>query len=271
MVDNTTLFRDKIREYIYVYTGCAEPVQPGVVDILERHLLHYLRELRAKCEKATKRKPTVTMEEVYVALSGTPEYYGVRRCVILKQLGKRVQANGEELDQGPEDPSQVSAILASVNDGTLAYKTSEKDRMSFLIRTDKLTEPMSSAEYMRYSKARTKFIKKRELFAEWSTWKPLPSDTVVTALGWLCTSELRKRVSQALERRWQSAPRPDLFAPSRLSFDAEYPVEAVFFSSPPSRNIVPDISSTFFRAVNAHFSETRKRRMSSDFQLRRRR
>lgn len=88
-------FRSKIETYIYVFTGCKQ-VRPDIVFDVEKRLKIYLSELKRKAEKLTtkRKKPKINVNDMYDALRMTPEYYGAKRCLIIKKLSRKVEKVG---------------------------------------------------------------------------------------------------------------------------------------------------------------------------------
>lgn len=96
------MYETKIRESIYGVTG-RNDTSHDVVQLIEGHVLSYLSTVKAKFEEectlrlqrkeGRARKPCI--DDLYAALAGTPEQYGVKRSVIVKTMARKATEDVE--------------------------------------------------------------------------------------------------------------------------------------------------------------------------------
>jgi hypothetical protein len=207
------MYEDKIREGIYVVTGWND-IDSQFVNVIATDVMRYLTALknevvkahteRLQHKKSPARSKKVHELDVYQVLRGTPELYGVKRCIILKGLSRQAeksknQDDNDDLQTGEEQPlDTVQAQLRALDDGTDEYKTSEAFRFYDLKQADELTSSMTADEYRNFGKRKSKmvFVDKPKRFCEWIEWHPNPPRIILTAFGWLATYRIKRLLQQ---------------------------------------------------------------------------
>lgn len=272
--DARKFYRKKIRDYIYVFTGCFESVSEKVVDDIEKRLIAYIQDIRDKTILCTlertkkknlngkklkmnfKKKENVkgsNLDDLYNALKGTADYYGARHCILLKLLGKKVQAQNDDVEvpvaedddleeeRDDSDIVQLQNEISSLDDGTAEYLKFKTDRFTSMKRADDLTFYMSQEDYLDYANfAKTKFIQQKDLYALWMNWTPSPSSDVFTALGWISGNKLRNILRKAIQKRTEEISSfvfsaksnknmENLFVPNLEMYDRMIPLQEQYF------------------------------------------
>jgi hypothetical protein len=268
-------FQTKILDTLYVLTGCRYSDEK-IVDRLEQQLLVYIanikdearRILTSEGENGVKRRgrkrtrptsePPITLQHIFQILQGTPEFYGAKRCIILKQYSRKVEKLDDSLsdvdDEAPSDVevddveekktdeateaeqwSELQKQLAELDDGTEVYKKFEKNRLDGMLHADRLTLSMTREEYEdEYSRISSiKFIKKKDHFCIWADFLPRPNDFVFIVLSWLCTNKLRTLVRSAFQKMSidhpQRQPCIGLFARNHIDIQRTEPIPVKYF------------------------------------------
>jgi hypothetical protein len=197
------MYEVKVRESIYGVTG-RNDTEEAVVERVERILLDYLSKVKhemelrhsLRLERKEGRTKQLHIDDLYAALSGTPELYGAKRCMILKQLARTAENDDES---GSLDSYHQQ--LDNLNDGSESYRIFERLRLEDLVYADELTRDMSCDDYLEYSKkGKTAFIGRAKLFCEWLNWNPAPPAKILTAFGWLATYRVKRLIRDALAR-----------------------------------------------------------------------
>ncbi|CAM6054140.1 unnamed protein product, partial [Sphagnum tenellum] len=170
------------RELLDDLTRCNDYDSESV--IIKNISLRVKRYLHAICEKAIVmknekscskrgRKPniahckkgTIRTQDLFDALKGTPEYYGARRCLIIKKLSRKLNKTDDEnvvkdeLDDKSGDKSEdedsineLQKELSLLDDKTKGSRTFEKERTDTMLHADEMTKQMTLEEYMEYTK-----------------------------------------------------------------------------------------------------------------------
>lgn len=267
MPDPTEYFRNKISDILYVITGQRNH-DPNVSVFLETAVKEHLQSIVAACDAEKKKRPkakAINEDDLFNALRGSPEYYGARRCLVLKQLGRKwsnlegddsiidevdeeEQDDGDNEDSDPTDTleSDPLSILTSLYDDTPESQEFQRILRQILERADSLTKSMDAGEYLEYSKfAKTKFIDKKPLFCQWlASFKRKPNPKLYTLYGWLATFFIRKHTMEALQKRFHSTA--GLFMYDTIHYDKNHPLNITDFQKDCISNTTPPQSDLQF-------------------------
>jgi hypothetical protein len=241
--DPTVVYRQKIANVIYSLSGIKRELDSVdndiVVLLLETKIKAYIKGIfdniksRKQLEQTAKIKrkrkghvpeniktTVVRITDIYEELQGTVEYYGVKRCIILKKISTTLEKNEtvDDDEEEVEDEDEETMIgkpdvavvpvdrlqqeLTKLNDGSRCFFRFEKARLSHMHIVDQLTSHMSLDEYLEYTRfATSKFIDKITNFDRWMGWKMKLSKNIYIAIGWLCVNKIRTLLYSALARR----------------------------------------------------------------------
>lgn len=209
------MYEAKVAESVYAVTGQNDTDQ-DVLQFLATTIRSYLLTLKKDVEEQFRirqvnrkgcRSKQVRVEDIYLALEGTPEMYGVKRCVILKSLAKSADETqkpevGDEAESPDDTLDSYQSQLRALDDGSDAYRTFEASRLQDLVDADELTQRMTLEEYLAYSKrGKTAFVDRPKAFCEWLDWTPRPSRIILTAFGWLATYRIKQLINRAIKRK----------------------------------------------------------------------
>ena len=281
------VFRKRINDALYIITGCKYEESVKIVDHIETHLLFYLKKTRISSNKhkgQRKKAKTVNPEDMYAALANTPEYYGAKKCIILKKFSRKAEAVedidiniDEDLDVVSEekpddteeiipDPPDLLSELAKLNDGSIEYARFERDRLANMKHADELTKVMGKDEYLAYVKmANKKFIKRKDLFCLWTDWNPKPSEEVFIMLGWLSVNKIRSIIRKALKKRRETYT-PTLFSPSTSEYDKTVPLKYKYFLNEAKyEKAIQEEHSDLLNFYNEKFNEKKSKSKKNIF------
>ena len=198
------MYEQKVKDSIYTVTG-RKDTDDTIVKHVEQDLHSYLSNIKTETETrfaARKRdsqgKGRVFMlDDLFSTLQGTPEHYGVKRCLIVKKLARAVSS-----DDKPGSADSYQEQLDKLNDASESFRIFEQHRIHDLEYADCLTRGMSRDEYTHYSTAKRKasFTNGGKQFCQWLNWNPQPNPTIVTLMGWLATYRVKRIVYDALSR-----------------------------------------------------------------------
>lgn len=297
--DAAEYFKTKIETYIYVFTGCKE-VHADIVSDVEKRLKSYLLELKCKAEKSTtkRKKSKLNVNDMYEALRNSPEYYGAKRCLIIKKLSRKVEKVGtldivdvvdvaedilenagevmEDVDRDLKEQTELYSELEKLNDGTLEYKKFEADRLEYMRSAADLTDEMDREEYTAYYKFKTKkFIGKSRHthFCLWMDWNTsLPTDDVFIIIGWLSVTKIRSILKKALKKRYDEPRYNTLFAPPTIQIDKNIPLHPKYFlnnakyAGYSDKHLKAELS-TIFNETNEKFAPPHGKQRTDIFSL----
>ena len=266
-LDANTYFRQKISNSIYSLSGIrfTEDLNDNIVVLLmEKKLKSYIcsilrnivkrkqtqieqlhkgkrkrkkQKLNDENPVESKQKTTIRINDIYEELNDTLEYYGVKRCVILKRISTSLEKKKDdvaiELDVVTEAdvPVGIDAAdavsdddtigldllqqqLRKLDDGSRLYLRFEKQRLINMQIADQLTQDMSLQEYLEYNTySSSKFIDNSQLFHQWLDLESIHinkelSKNIYIALGWLCVNKIRLLLTAAISRRAKHVGNP---------------------------------------------------------------
>jgi hypothetical protein len=103
LLDPVNFYRNRILNAVHVYTGCST-VGEGVLEILEKRLKSYLIKIHTASVKEKDLRRTnakgkvnkVTPTDMFNALKGTLEYYGAKRCMLIKLMSKKLNEKADK-------------------------------------------------------------------------------------------------------------------------------------------------------------------------------
>ena len=203
------MYDQKIQETIYGVTG-RNDTSADVVTCVERNVHAYLSGIKQALEaqhahrllRKERRNKALSIDDLYAALAGTPELYGVKRCILLKELAKSTENETLPCGDGEASIDSLQTQITQLDDGSDTFRTFNDIRQQDMIHADLLTRDMSSEEYLEYSrKGRTRFIGRTKQFCEWLGWEPQPNAQILTAFAWLGPYRVKRLVHAALLHR----------------------------------------------------------------------
>jgi hypothetical protein len=249
-IDPIAHFRQRISYAIFQFTGnlrCTDVNADPVLLYIEARLQLYLNRIRQKIE-STKGKKKWSTADIFKALDGYTEYYGLRRFLIVKQYSRKavdatIAEKGEDTEfevnelPPPElngefvNTDQMQKELHELNDGSPLYYKYESERKEYLILADKLTSSMNAEQYREYHHlAQIKFINNKEAFDKWMNWPKMGKDLYLV-FSWLALNRIRYIVQDAIYNR---RSRIGLFQTSWLLYDRTHPIILQDFTLAPN-------------------------------------
>lgn len=224
---DTKDYTQEISDIIFAVTACKN-IDDKIPLYIQSIVKNYILDIKSKAETFRNKKSkkdavkdkSITADDVFEVLKQTPEYYGVRRCLILKSEKEKVADISSEkppdileLDTVQDDTefiaedldlfSYIQTELAKLNDESEEYKIFNIQRLGDLEKASVITEAMDIDDYLEYNKCtRTAFVlEKPSKFTTWLNWKTKPNRKVLTILGWLAGNKVRRMVCEALKKR----------------------------------------------------------------------
>ena len=192
---------------VYHFTGCGSYKSDGtIVANIEKRVKAYLSAIRHRAVKKATRKGVkinnLKPGDIYTALKGTPEFYGVRYCILWKKLKRKLEMEADDpmeiVDEETDALETVDVLqsaLDKLNDGSKQFTQYVQEKEEVKRHADILTNSMTLDEYQQYhKKPKIKFTK--EMLKHWLEWERITPD-LSTIFAWLTVYKIRKIMYKA--------------------------------------------------------------------------
>ncbi|RKO82992.1 hypothetical protein BDK51DRAFT_46268 [Blyttiomyces helicus] len=111
-------FKERIRETFYVAAKSEQhmlEIDHDIITYLEKILNIYLDEIYTAFKNSMKTKK-VKVADILEAMKGRPEFYAIKRCLIIKKFKKTIKNEDEQVTESSDILSLIKKLKRTIND-----------------------------------------------------------------------------------------------------------------------------------------------------------